>query len=205
MKRHVIALLVLLFAVASGLSNPAAEASPPAVAGHGGRGDAVLAWNEIANDAMVTSGIAPLFDPFHESRIYAMVHIAIHDALNAIKRRSRPYAVDLGRVPSASPQAAVATAAHDVLVPALRQLPAPPRRASPPPSPRSTAPTPPRWPSCPTASASAKGCRSAAPPPPRSTRCAPVTGPTHRSSTTRRSPTPRPGTSGGWPEPTSKS
>ena len=45
---------------------------------------------------------------------------------NAIKRRSRPYAVDLGRVPSASPQAAVATAAHDVLVPALRQLPAPP-------------------------------------------------------------------------------
>jgi hypothetical protein len=53
-----------------------------------------------------------------------MTHIAIHDALNGIKRRSDPYAVDLRRTPSASPEAAVATAAHDVLVPALRQLPA---------------------------------------------------------------------------------
>ncbi len=126
MKKYVIALLTLLFAAASGLAQPAAGA-PPAVAGHAGHGghrDAVLAWNEIASDVMVTSGIAPLFDPFHESRIYAMMHIAVHDALNAIKRRSHPYAVDLGRVPSASPQAAVAAAAHDVLVPALRQLPA---------------------------------------------------------------------------------
>ena len=30
----------------------------------------------------------------HESRLYAMMHVAIHDALNAIDRRSRPYAFD---------------------------------------------------------------------------------------------------------------
>lgn len=32
--------------------------------------------------------------PPHEARLYAMMHLAIHDALNAIDRRSRPYAFD---------------------------------------------------------------------------------------------------------------
>ena len=205
MKKHVIALLALLFAVASGISQPTAGASPPAVAGHGGHGDAVLAWNQIANDAMVTSGIAPLFDPFHESRIYAMVHIAIHDALNAIKRRSRPYAVDLGRVPSASPQAAVATAAHDVLVPALRQLPAPPAAGIPAAVAQVDSAYTAALAELPDGKRKRQGVSLGRAAPPRSTRCVPVTGPTHRSSTTRRSPTPRPGTSSGWPEPTSKS
>jgi len=71
----------------------------------------------------VTSGISPLFDPLHESRLYAMVHIAVNDALNAIQRRDRPYALDIGTFPGASPEAAVATAAHDVLVPVLQELP----------------------------------------------------------------------------------
>ncbi|MFF5075855.1 vanadium-dependent haloperoxidase [Actinoplanes sp. NPDC000266] len=56
--------------------------------------------------------------------MYAMVHIAIHDALNAIDLRSRPYAFH-GRAPGASPTAAVAAAARGVLVPLLRELPAP--------------------------------------------------------------------------------
>jgi hypothetical protein len=51
-----------------------------------------------------------------------MMHIAIHDALNAIDRRSRPYTFDM-REPGASPDAAVAAAARDVLVPLIRQLP----------------------------------------------------------------------------------
>jgi hypothetical protein len=51
-----------------------------------------------------------------------MMHIAIHDALNAIDRRFRPYTFDKPAAPSASPEAAVA-AAHDVLVPLLGQLP----------------------------------------------------------------------------------
>ena len=45
--------------------------------------------------------IAPTDNPLHESRLYAMMHIAIHDALNAIERRSgRTHSRAL--VPSAS-------------------------------------------------------------------------------------------------------
>ena len=51
--------------------------------------------------------------------MYAMMHVAIHDALNGIDRRSRPYAVDLRTRRRTSPDAAVAAAAHDVLVPVL--------------------------------------------------------------------------------------
>ena len=32
---------------------------------------------------------------FHESLLYAMMHLAIHDALNAIKRRFQPYGLDI--------------------------------------------------------------------------------------------------------------
>jgi hypothetical protein len=51
-----------------------------------------------------------------------MMHIAIHDALNAIHRRFHPYVLDIYGPSGASAEAAVATAAHDVLVPALKQL-----------------------------------------------------------------------------------
>ncbi len=50
--------------------------------------------------------------------MYAMMHIAIHDALNAIKHRSRPYAFK-GHAHHASPEAAVASAARTTLVNAL--------------------------------------------------------------------------------------
>ena len=86
-------------------------------------GDAVTVWNANAGVAATLACIAPLNDPLHESRIYAMMHVAIHDALNAIDRRSRPYALDLRVEPGASPDAAVAAAARDVLVPLIRQLP----------------------------------------------------------------------------------
>jgi PAP2 superfamily protein len=123
MKKHVVAVLVLLVGVAGSLGPRAAGAWPRTVPCAPTGGDPVLAWNEIANDAMVTSGITPLLDPLHEARLYAMMHIAVHDALNAIDRRSRPYALDIGTLPRACPDAAVATAAHDVLVPVLEELP----------------------------------------------------------------------------------
>lgn len=89
------------------------------------RADAVTDWNANAGKAAIAACISPFDDPLHESRMYAMTHIAIHDALNAIDRRSRPYALDT-QVPSgASADAAVATAAHDVLVRLLDQIPAP--------------------------------------------------------------------------------
>lgn len=85
--------------------------------------DAVTDWNENAGKAAVAACIAPNQDPLHESRMYAMMHLAIHDALNAIDRRSRPYALDVQGPSGASLDAAVATAAHDVLVPLLNQIP----------------------------------------------------------------------------------
>jgi hypothetical protein len=86
-------------------------------------GDAVILWNARAGEAATKACIAPLDDPFHESRMYAMMHIAIHDALNAIDRRFQPYVFDKRVEPGASPEAAVAAAARDVMVPLLGQLP----------------------------------------------------------------------------------
>src|SRR5687768_363482 len=80
------------------------------------RADAVTDWNANAGKAAVAACISPFDDPLHESRMYAMTHIAIHDALNAINRRSRPYALNTQAPSWASVDAAVATAAHDVLV-----------------------------------------------------------------------------------------
>jgi len=63
--------------------------------GQTGSGDAVTVWNENAGVAATAACIAPIDNPLHESRIYAMMHVAIHDALNAIDRQSRPYTFDM--------------------------------------------------------------------------------------------------------------
>ena len=85
--------------------------------------DAVTVWNANAGEAATAACLAPLNNPLHESRIYAMMHVAIHDALNAIDRRSRPYAFDAQAQAGASSDAAVAAAARDVLVALIAQLP----------------------------------------------------------------------------------
>jgi hypothetical protein len=85
--------------------------------------DAVTEWNRTAGVAARAACISPAVDPLHESRLYAMVHVAIHDALNAIERRSRPYAFDVAANPGADPDAAVAAAARDALVTLIGQLP----------------------------------------------------------------------------------
>ena len=88
-------------------------------------GDAVSVWNANAGDAALAACIAPTGNPLHESHMYAMTHVAIHDALNAIDRRYQPYAFFGHASRRASTDAAVATAARDVLVPVLGQIPAP--------------------------------------------------------------------------------
>jgi hypothetical protein len=82
---------------------------------HLAKADEVTKWNEIAGQVSFVSGLANSLGPV-EVRIDAMVHVAIHDALNAIDRRYHPYALDVQVTSDASPEAAVATAAHDVLV-----------------------------------------------------------------------------------------
>ncbi len=54
----------------------------------------------------------PSGNPLFESRVYAMTQAAVDDALNAIDRRYRPYALDLHlpTTPGSSPEAAEATA-----------------------------------------------------------------------------------------------
>jgi hypothetical protein len=69
----------------------------------------VTHWNRIASEIFP---IEP--GPVIDSRDFAILHAAIHDALNNIDRRYEPYTLDLPFL-GASADAAVARAAHDVL------------------------------------------------------------------------------------------
>jgi PAP2 superfamily len=122
MKPSLVRMLLVGSIAATGLGPVAAAAD----AHRAVRSDAVSVWNANAGDAAVAACLAPSNNPLHESRLYAAMHLAVHDALNAIDRRSRPYAfATRHRLPRASVDAAVATAARGVLVPLLQQLPAP--------------------------------------------------------------------------------
>jgi hypothetical protein len=72
----------------------------------------VTRWNRIATE----TSAALQTDPLTESRIFAIMHASVHDALNAIERRYEPYRGTTASAPSASARAAVAAAAHASLV-----------------------------------------------------------------------------------------
>ncbi len=83
--------------------------------------DAVLQWNAHAVDALVNTATAPVpgagLTPPVSILHLAMVQGAVYDAVNSIERTHQPYLKGLRQSPkSASQAAAVATAAHDVLV-----------------------------------------------------------------------------------------
>ena len=83
-----------------------AAADPPG-------GEPVTHWNAVAAAAYApTQGTQPL----PQSRTFAILHAAIHDALNAIDRRFAPYTPGLAAAPGADVDTAVATAAREVLV-----------------------------------------------------------------------------------------
>ena len=87
--------------------------------------DAVIVWNANAGMAATKACMNADAgnDPFHESRMYAMMHIAIHDAVNAIDPKYESYAYDKKADPGTSADAAIASAAHDVLIKGFSQLP----------------------------------------------------------------------------------
>jgi hypothetical protein len=85
--------------------------------------DAVTMWNENAAKVATAACIHVSGNGLAEARMYAMVHVAVHDAVNAIDRHSRPYAFDGDATEPASPDAAVAAAARDVLVSVIPGLP----------------------------------------------------------------------------------
>jgi len=77
--------------------------------------ETVLAWNEIATQAFIHFPEQPAPPPMIESRVYAMVNIAMHDALNNIIKKYKTYALS-SMDKAANPDAAVAQAAYDVLI-----------------------------------------------------------------------------------------
>jgi hypothetical protein len=123
-REGVVRSMTRLLLVTSMVAALSASAVGPASA-RPATGTAVTAWNAVAGRAARDACLAPTNNPLHESRLYAAMHVAVHDALNAIDRRARPYAFRAEPMPAAAPEAAVAAAARGVLVPLLQQLPAP--------------------------------------------------------------------------------
>ena len=77
----------------------------------------VLTWNDAATYVVLTTlqvQPTPRIPPFRESHYYAMVNLAMHDALNNIIPKYKTYALN-ARDKDANPDAAVAQAAHDVI------------------------------------------------------------------------------------------
>ena len=72
----------------------------------------VVQWNETTMKAIVANGQNNVVS----TRTLAMVQVAVHDALNAISRRYDAYYFEGPADSAASPDAAIAAAAHSVLV-----------------------------------------------------------------------------------------
>jgi hypothetical protein len=96
---------------------PAVEAPPAAVSPRvipldRRSNDVILAWNTIAHDAMVADN--EYAHPLAAARLYAMLHLAQHDAINAVDPVFESYSFGT-RDRAADPVAAAAVAAHGVL------------------------------------------------------------------------------------------
>jgi hypothetical protein len=77
--------------------------------------DPVSNWNTVAVQATLTAGQ----NAITQSRTLAIMHVAIHDALNTIDPRYERYTLKCDAQGGASVDAAIAAAAHDALVGAI--------------------------------------------------------------------------------------
>ena len=85
--------------------------------------DVVTNWNVVAEI------VAPRFGgPQQQSRVQAMMHVAVHDALNSIEPRYERYTGLRLAVSDASPDAAAAAAARQTLLGLLAPLPNSPQK-----------------------------------------------------------------------------
>jgi hypothetical protein len=82
--------------------------------------EVVIEWNRILQVAVATPGALPSTTFF--TRPYALVSVAVFDAANSINHRYSPYAVRARAESGASADAAVAQAAHDVIVAMMPSL-----------------------------------------------------------------------------------
>jgi hypothetical protein len=76
------------------------------------RMDEVTHWNQVATDATAAAHT----DPLTESRLLAMLHVAMHDAINGVEPRYERYVSTKSETRGGSAPAAAAVAAHDTLV-----------------------------------------------------------------------------------------
>src|SRR5204863_4896043 len=113
-------------------SNRSVNTEPASAAGLNNNGnhfgnispEMVLRWNDAATYVVLRTlqlQAAPRIPPFRESHYYAMVNLAMYDALNNIIPKYKWYALN-ARDKDANPDAAVAQAAHDVIVNAFGTL-----------------------------------------------------------------------------------
>lgn len=78
--------------------------------------DAVGDWNLFTAQASATASAPPTLRPGPAAALdFAMVHIAIHDAVQGYEDQFEPYCIDILNA-DGSPVAAISKAAHDVLV-----------------------------------------------------------------------------------------
>ncbi len=87
--------------------------------------DSVTDWNLTMDQNAPALGGPP-----QQAYLGAVTHIAIHDALNSIQRRYATYSVVPAASASANPDAAVAAAAHDVLIAQFSRAPETPAKAT---------------------------------------------------------------------------
>src|SRR5947208_2856230 len=76
------------------------------------RADVVTDWNQNMAKALFTAKTSPLLS----TRVGAIVHSAVFDAVNGIERRYTPVHVDFAAPPGASQRAAAIQAAYATLV-----------------------------------------------------------------------------------------
>src|SRR2546421_12808786 len=76
------------------------------------RADVVTEWNQRAQQALLTANTSPIAS----SRVLAIVHVSVFDAVNGIERRYTPIHVDFDAPSGASRRAAAVQAAYATLV-----------------------------------------------------------------------------------------
>lgn len=95
--------LLLMFFVCSGIALAGGKGPAPS-------GNAVTQWSGVAMEVLpVSPGLLA------DSRALAILHASIHDAVNGVQRRYRPYTADLFS-PGASVDAAIASASRTALL-----------------------------------------------------------------------------------------
>jgi hypothetical protein len=89
---------------------PPAPPPPPPPQVDNSSNAVILEWDKLLTDNLPGGGSLYTF------RLYAMLHIAMFDAVNSIRVEYAPYRLQVQASPSSSAEAAAAQAGHDVLV-----------------------------------------------------------------------------------------